>query len=178
MTMQNPRFTVLAGLILAAAASRLAPHPPNFSPVAALALFGGAHFADKRLAFGVPLVALLLGDLALGFYSGMAWVYGSFALIVCLGLRLRSRRTFQPIAVAALAGSLLFFAVTNFGVWAVGELYLRTLAGLVACYAAAIPFFQNTLAGDAFYAAVLFGGFALAEKRFPVLREPAPAGAA
>lgn len=178
MTLQKPRFAVLTLLVLAAAASRLAPHPPNFSPVAALALFAGAHFADRRAAFGVPLAGLLLSDLALGFYSGMAWVYGSFALIVCLGLALRARRTFWPVTSAALAGSVLFFAVTNFGVWAAGGLYPRTGGGLGACYAAAIPFFQHTLAGDLSYAALLFGVFALAEKNFAALREPAPASAA
>jgi hypothetical protein len=170
--MNKPRSSVLVGMILAAAAARLAPHAPNFTPIAAIALFGGAHFADKRLAFGVPLAALLLSDLVLGFYGGMAVVYGSFALIVGLGFWLRSRRTIWPIAGAALASSLLFFLVTNFGMWAAGSLYPRTLSGLGVCYAAAIPFFRNTLAGDLFFSAVMFGGFALAEKRFPSLREP------
>src|SRR2546421_5134075 len=115
--MQRPRFFVLTGMILAAAAARLLPHPPNFAPVAALALFGGAHFADKRAAFGVPLAALLLSDAVLGFYSGMIAVYGSFALIVALGRSLRSRCSLLPIAGTALAGSALFFVVTNFAVW-------------------------------------------------------------
>ncbi len=171
--MHRPRFAVLSLLILAAAGARLLPHPPNFAPLAAMALFGGAHFADKRLAFAVPLAALLLSDAVLGFYDGMFAVYGSFALIVCLGLAVRSRRTPVPIAGSALASSVLFFAVTNFAVWTAGALYPRTPAGLVACYTAAIPFFQNTLAGDAFFTAVLFGGFALAEKRWPVLADPA-----
>ena len=170
--MNKPRSTVLSGMILAAAAARLVPHAPNFTPIAAIALFGGAHFADKRLAFGVPLAALLLSDLVLGFYHGMAVVYGSFALIVGLGLWLRSRRTIWPIAGAALVSSLLFFLVTNFGVWVAGSLYPQTLSGLGACYVAAIPFFRNTLGGDLFFSAVLFGGFALAEKRFHSLREP------
>jgi hypothetical protein len=99
-------------------------------------------------------------------------VYGSFVLIVCLGFLLRGRRKVVQIAGATLAGSLLFFVLTNLGVWAMGSLYPKTWEGLVACYVAAIPFFQNTLLGDAVYATLLFGGLALAEKSFPALREP------
>ena len=162
-------------MVFAAAAARLIPHPPNFAPIAALALFGGAHFADRRLAFAVPLAALFLSDAVLGFYPGMAATYAGFALVVFLGFGLRRRRTFGPVVAAALAGSVLFFVVTNFSVWAAGALYPRTAAGLVECYAAAIPFFRNTLAGDLFFTAVLFGGFALAQKRWPILAETAPA---
>src|SRR5580693_5507977 len=92
INMDKPRFTTLAAMIFFAAASRLIPHPPNFTPVAAMALFGGACVSDKRLAFGLPLAALLLSDAVLGFYHSMIWVYGSFALMVCLGMQLRSRR--------------------------------------------------------------------------------------
>ena len=122
------------------------------------------------LAFLVPMAALFLSDLVLGLYSHMEVIYGSFALVVCLGLLLRRRRTPLAIAGATLGGSIIFFAITNFGVWFFGSLYPKTAAGLVTCYVAAVPFFQNTLLGDALYATVLFGGFALAEKRFPVLR--------
>jgi hypothetical protein len=170
--MGKTRLLVIGGMILAAAASRLIPHPPNFSPITAIALLGGACFVEKRWAFVVPLAALLVSDVLLGFYRLMPVVYGSFALIVCLGFWLRSRRTAVPIALAALAGSLLFFIVTNFGVWALGTLYPKTTDGLLACYVAAVPFFQNTLLGDAAYTAVLFGGLALAEKWLPPMREP------
>jgi hypothetical protein len=108
----------------------------------------------------------------LGFYSHMAVVYFSFALIVCVGLWLQKRRSAFNIAGAALASSILFFLLTNFGVWAFGSLYPKTLEGLLACYVAAIPFFQNTLQGDLFFSVVLFGGFALLERSFPKLREP------
>jgi hypothetical protein len=178
MDMEKPRFTTLAGMIFFAAASRLIPHPPNFTPIAAMALFGGAYISDKRLAFGLPLAALFLSDAVLGFYRDMIWVYGSFALIVCLGVQLQSRRRLLPIAGAALAGSVLFFVITNFGFIISDDLYPRTLEGLAAGYVAAIPFFQNTLAGDLVYTALLFGGFAFAEKKFPALREPTAAGAA
>jgi hypothetical protein len=169
--MTKPRLIVLVCMILAAAASRLIPHPPNLASITAVALFGGAYLSDKRLAFLVPLAALFLSDLILGLYSHMEIVYGSFALVVCIGLLLRKRRTPLRIAGAALSSSILFFVITNFGVWAFGSLYPKTIEGLVACYVAAIPFFQNTLAGDALYTAALFGGFALAERWIPALRE-------
>ena len=171
--MLAPRMVVLVGMILVAAASRLIPHPPNFASITAVALFAGAYFSSKRLAFLAPLAALFLSDLALGLYYHMEVVYLSFALVVCIGFWLQRRRRALPIAGAALAGSILFFVVTNFGVWAFGSLYPKTMAGLMTCYVAAIPFFQNTLLGDALYTAVLFGGFALAESRFPRLGEPA-----
>lgn len=182
--MYRTRFVVLAVLILAAAASRLLPHPPNFTPIAAMALFGGACFASRRTAFLVPFAAMLLSDLAIGLTRGdlslglhplLPVVYGSFALSVCLGFWLRGARTFARVAGATLAGSILFFVVTNFGVWALGTWYPRTWDGLIACYVAAIPFFRNTLLGDVFYSAVLFGSLTLAERRFPALRGPAAA---
>jgi hypothetical protein len=117
--MYRPRFLVLVALTLAAAASRLIPHPPNFAPIGALALFGGACFVDRRSAFLVPLAAMFLSDLAIGgLHPLIPVVYGAFALIVCLGFSLRRRRRVVPIAAATLASSLLFFVVTNFGVWA------------------------------------------------------------
>lgn len=172
--MLTMRSTTLAGMIFLAAASRLVPHPPNFAPIAAMALFGGARFADRRAAFLVPLAAMFISDLLIGLHGLMPVVYGSFALIVCMGLWLRRREGVHTVAGTALAGSILFFVATNFGVWALSSSYPKTAQGLVACYAAAIPFFGNTILGDLFYAAALFGSFALAERRFPVLRE-APA---
>jgi uncharacterized membrane protein len=164
------RWMVIAGLIGAAAATRLLPHPPNVTPVAAMALFGGAHLADRRLAFLVPLAAMFASDLVLGLHALVPVVYGAFALIVWIGTRLAGRITPARVAVATLAGSVLFFAVTNFGVWALGGLYPRTAAGLVAAYVAAIPFFRNTLVGDAAYALALFGGYALLERALAAAR--------
>jgi hypothetical protein len=164
----------IAAMVAMAAASRLLPHPPNFTPLAAMALLGGAYLPDKRVAFAVPLAALFLSDLVLGLHAGMWAVYGSFMLVVCLGFTLRRSRKPLRIGAAALASSVLFFALTNLAVWAFGSMYPKTAAGLAACYAAAIPFFRNTLAGDLFYTALLFGGFALAQRGWPALREPAP----
>jgi hypothetical protein len=166
----NARILTLISAILAAAALRLVPHPPNFSPIDAMALFSGAYLGRRGLAFVAPLGALLLSDLFLGFYHGMAFVYGTVALIVIIGWWLSSRRTPLRIGAAALASAALFFVLTNLGMWLFSGFYPRTVSGLEACSVAAIPFFQNTLAGDLFYTAVLFGGFALLERIVPQLR--------
>jgi hypothetical protein len=162
---------MLVTMILAAAASRLIPHPPNFTAIGAMALFGGAQFGNKRAAFLVPLMGLALSDIVLGFYPITPVVYGSFALMVGLGFWVRRGRSGQRVAIAAIAGAILFFMLTNFGVWAIGGLYPRTASGLVACYVAAIPFLQNMFLGNLFYSAILFGAVALAENRFVWLRE-------
>jgi hypothetical protein len=168
--MNQPRFFFLSGMILAAAAARLVPHPPNFSPIAALAVFGGAQFNDKRLAFLMPLAAMFLSDLILGLHSLMPVIYGSFALIVCLGFWVQRNQNLWRIGGAALIGALLFFITTNFGVWRLTSFYSKTGGGLLACYTEAIPFFWNTLASDLIFTAVLFGGLRAAEWRWPVLR--------
>jgi hypothetical protein len=173
--MLKPRWMVLVAMVLAAALSRLLPHPPNMASVSAVALFGGAYFTDRRMAFLVPLAALLLSDFVLGFYRHMEVVYLTFAAIVGIGLWLRSNRSVPRVAGAAVASSLLFFLTTNFDVWAFGSLYPKTFEGLTACYVAAIPFFWNTLQGDLLFTLLLFGGFSLLERRFAGLRETVPA---
>jgi len=177
MTSNHARLIALLSAIAAAAALRLVPHPPNFSPIDAMALFSGAYLGRRAIAFAAPLAALLLSDLVLGFYHGMVTVYATVALIVAIGWWLSSRRTPLRIASATLASSVTFFVITNFGMWLFSGFYPLTSAGLAACYAAAIPFFQNTVAGDLFYAVLLFGGFALAKHFVPQLRagEPQPA---
>jgi hypothetical protein len=168
----HPRTLAIAGMVLAAAAIRLAPHPMNFAPIGALALFGGAYFSSKRQALAVPLLSLIAGDIFTGFHQLIPFVYASFLVSVAIGFWLRRKRSAARIGAATLAGAIQFFLVTNFAVWAssIGS-YPKTAAGLTACYIAGIPFFWNTLAGDALYAALLFGGMALAERKFPALRE-------
>ncbi|MDQ3617732.1 MAG: hypothetical protein M3374_03290 [Pseudomonadota bacterium] len=177
----SPGPLLLAGLIAAAALSRLLPHPPNFSPVAAIALFAGAYFASRRWAFIVPLAALVVSDLALaathgGLYAswfggtGIWLVYGCIALITAMGLGLRGRVGGARVLGYSLAGSVLFFLVTNFGAWLGNPMYPQNPAGLAAAYTAGVPFFQWTVLGTLFYSAVLFGGFALLRHRLPALR--------
>ncbi len=141
-----------------------------------MALFGGACLADRRLALLLPLAALFLSDLFLSLHVLIPVVYGSFAVNVLLGRWLRSRRTVANTAVVALLGSVQFFVVANFACWWLW--YPYSAEGFAACYVAAIPFFQNTLLGDAVFAAALFGTLAVAERGFPVLREPAPTAVA
>jgi hypothetical protein len=170
--------TLLALTIIAlAAALRIAPHPWNFTPVGAMALLSGAVLKDRRLALLFPLLALFAGDIFIGFHKLMPVVYASFLLSVAIGFWLRDRRTVGRITAATLLGALQFFLVTNFAVWAFGLSYPRTAAGLVASDAAGFPFFWNTLAGDTTYVVLFFGGFALAERTFPALREPAQSAA-
>jgi hypothetical protein len=171
MTSNHARLLALLSAILVATALRLLPHPPNFTPIGAMALFSGAYLGKRWLAFVAPLAAMLLSDAVLGFHSGMAFVYASVALIVLIGGIGLTRKSVLRIGGAAVASSVLFFVVTNFGTWAVSGMYPSTLSGLAACYVAAIPFFQNTLAGDLFYSGVLFGGFALLERAVPALRQ-------
>ena len=183
----NARALALAGMILATALTRLLPHPPNFTAVGAMALFGGAHFRSRGAAFLVPLAALFVSDAALqlitdlglaggwlaggtGFYGGMWVVYAAVALVAAVGLLLRGRRSVPAVAGGVLAGSTLFFLVTNFAWWAGYDLYPHTAEGLIQSYVAALPFYGRTLLGDACYATVLFGTFALAERRYPALR--------
>jgi hypothetical protein len=162
--------TLLAlALILLAAALRIAPHPWNFTPVGAIALFAGAALKDRRLAFLFPLLALFVGDIFIGFHKLIPIVYASFLINVAVGLWLRDRRTVARISLATLLGAIQFFLVTNFAVWQSLSGYPHTATGLLACYIAGIPFFWNTLAGDAFYAVLLFGSFAFAERFLPAL---------
>jgi hypothetical protein len=167
------RTLVVTGIVLAAAALRLAPHPMNFAPIGALALFGGAYFSSKRAALAVPLLSLIASDVFTGFHPLVPFVYASFLVSVAIGFWLRSKKSAPRVGAATIAGAIQFFLVTNFALWAssIGS-FPKTAGGLAACYIAGIPLFWNTLVGDAFYATLFFGGMALAERRFPVLREP------
>lgn len=166
------RHTILASLILAAAVCRWIPHPMNLTPIGAMAIFGGACYADRRLAFLLPMAALALGDLATGVHILMPVVYVSFAINVLLGRWLRTRQTVLSTATITLIGAIQFFIVTNLATWWV--YFPHTIAGLAACFAAAIPLFGNTLAGDAVFVSLLFGGLALIERQVPAVRELVP----
>src|SRR5262249_40077846 len=146
-------------------------HPFNFSPIGAMALFSGAQFRDKRLAFLVPLVPMFLADLVSGLHVLIPFVYGSLAVSVCLGFWVRRHRWPGRVLVAVLMCAVCFFLVTNFGVWLLLGTYAPTASGLAICYMAAIPYFQNTLLSDLLFSGLLFGGLALTESGFPKVRE-------
>jgi hypothetical protein len=169
------------GMILAAAMARLAPHPPNVTPIGAMALFGGACFISRRTTYLLPLAAMLLSDLVLGatrydlrsLIATQPVVYICILATTAIGQCIADRRSAWQVGGAALAGSLLFFLVTNLTTWASGQLYALTASGLAECYTKAIPFFRNSLIGDAAFTAILFGGLAMLENRVAWMRERA-----
>jgi hypothetical protein len=175
-----PRECILRGavaviMILLAAVLRIVPHPWNLTPIGAVALFSGSMFSGSTLrarwiAFGLPLACLFAGDVFVGFHKLMLVVYASFAVSVALGRWLGENRSVGRIGGVVFLGAIQFFVVTNFAVWVVG-FYPKTVAGLVSCFVAGIPYFWNTLAGDALYAGALFGGYALLERSFAEVHE-------
>jgi len=176
----NKRLLAVSLFVGSAALARLLPHPPNVTPIAAMALFGGAYLANRKLAFALPLIAMLLSDLVLGLtIYGKVLLFSQPVVYLCLlatvaiGGLIRSRKSWT-IASASLASSVMFFFVTNFAVWAFESLYPKNWSGLITCYTAALPFFRNSIAGDLCFAVILFGGFALLEKSVVSVREPKP----
>lgn len=164
------KYLFTFSLILLAALSRLLPHLPNVAPITALALFG-AVYLDKKHTFIVPVAAMLISDYLIGFHTEMIWVYGSFVAIGFVGLWLRNHKGIVTTVGASLVGSILFFIVTNFGVWVSPQvMYSQTFSGLVQCYVAALPFFRNTLIGDLFYVGAMFGLYEYAKRFVPSLR--------
>jgi hypothetical protein len=150
----------------------------NFTPVGAMALFGGCYFYDRWKAYLVPLLTLWISDLFLGyffysgewqlFYEGFWWIYASFALIVFIGSLIKKVKPGSVIATSVLA-ALLHWIITDLGVWLDGRLYPLNTEGFIACYVAALPYLQNMLIGNLVFSAIMFGSFELAQKKFPVL---------
>lgn len=154
-------------MILAAAFSRLVPHPWNFTAIGAMALFGGAYLPSKKHSLIVPFAALFFSDLVLGFHSTMVFVYLAFAFAVVLGWTLREKRSVFLVGTLALVTSSLFFLISNFGVWVMLNMYPASWRGLVQCYVAAIPFFNNQIYGDLFFSGLLFGAYEALKKYAP-----------
>ncbi len=146
--------------ILVGASARILPHAPNFAPIGAMALFGGTYLG-KRQALTLPIAAMVLSDVFIGFDSipMRLSVYGSFMLTVLIGFWVKKNKNIKTVFAGALASSIMFFIITNFAVWLFGNMYPRTFAGLAQDYYLAIPFFKNTVLGDIFYSALLFGGY-------------------
>jgi hypothetical protein len=174
----NIRLITLCAIIALAALYRLMPHPPNATPIAAMALFAGAYFNNRRIAILLPIATMILSDLALGFTAYEASIFKSQPVVylcmlatVLIGRLIRNNKSIFRIALATLGSAVMFYLVTNFSVWALDTLYPKTWNGLIACYAAAIPFFRYTLIGDSAFVAITFGGFAVSEALFVSLRE-------
>jgi len=181
--MNKKSVIIVTGFIVFAALTRLLPHAYNFTPLGAIALFGAAYFPKKKWALIIPLAAFWMSDLLLNnitysaFYNGFTWftsdmlyTYGSIAMIVILGYYLLKKITMGRILTGALGASVIFFIVSNFGVWVSGTMYPLSFEGLIACYTAAIPFFHYTIAGNIVYSAVLFGAYEWVKANYPVLQ--------
>ncbi len=149
---------ILIGVILAAAASRILPHPPNIAPIAGIALFAGANLGFLP-GLIISLSAMLLSDAVIGFHGTMLYVYGSFILIILLGRLLQNKQTPGRLFGMSLFSSILFFIITNFGVWAEGQLYAKNITGLQTVYVMGLPFLRNTMIGDMFYTFAIFYGY-------------------
>jgi hypothetical protein len=182
MNKQHSSLIFSAGLlVIAAAFTRLFPHAPNFTAVGAMAIFGGSVIKDKKLAFLLPLGALLLSDICLqlftetkGFYgTTQFFVYAAFLIITAFATLLQKRSVANIIA-AAFWSAVIFFVLSNLGVWASSTYYPKSFAGLAACYTAAIPFYKNeffgnfilnSIMGNVFYLALMFGAYAFMESK-------------
>ncbi len=163
--MSGKTFTVLL-LIVVAVFSRLIPHPWNLTAVGAVALFAGAHLKPQSLAFIVPLLAFFITDLILGVHNTMVFTYGAVAICSLLGIRYLQKPAPLKVLGTSLAASVIFFLISNFGVWLVGGLYPMTTEGLLSCFIMAVPFFQGQVIGDLLHSAVLFGAYAMMSKKF------------
>ena len=180
----NLQTGVLSIIILLAAFTRIMPHPPNFSPIAAIGRFGAAHFAKKWQAFFIPLIGIWVSDLVINnyvysssssnivwFYSGFYWQYISYILIIFAGLFIFNRGISLTKTVGGMISSSgIFLLVSNFGVWAGGTMYPKNFGGLITCYAAGIPFIHNTIISDVLFTTVLFGTYYLLQVEYSSLK--------
>ena len=180
----NLQTGVLSIIILLAAFTRIMPHPPNFSPMAAIGLFGAAHFAKKWQAFFIPLIGIWVSDLVINnyvysssssnfvwFYSGFYWQYISYILIIFTGLFIFNRGiSLTKTAGGMISSSGIFFLVSNFGGWAGGTMYPKNFGGLITCYAAGVPFIHNTIISDVLFTTVLFGTYYLLQVEYSSLK--------
>lgn len=180
----NLQTGVLSIIILLAAFTRIMPHPPNFSPMAAIGLFGAAHFAKKWQAFFIPLIGIWVSDLVINnyvysssssnfvwFYSGFYWQYISYILIIFAGLFIFNKSiSLTKMFGGMISSSGIFFLVSNFGVWTGGTMYPKNFGGLITCYAAGVPFIHNTIISDILFTTVLFGTYYLLQVEYSSLK--------
>jgi hypothetical protein len=179
----NLRFSIIVGLIVLAAFSRMIPHMPNFSPLGAIGLFGAAYFIKRWQAFLIPIAAIWLSDLFVSnvvygqyqtsfvwFYDGFYWQYASYALTTLAGFFIFRKVNVQRILSGTFLSTAIFFIVTNFGCFPNNPIYTQNFSGLITCYVAGIPFINGTLLGDLFYSALMFGSFAILQQRYTHLQ--------
>lgn len=175
----SPRIIFIVSVVIFGAFMRLIPHWPNFTPIAAIALFGGTYLTKRYLAFILPFAALLISDFIIGFHNSMIAVYASFAIVVVMGFYLKKNIKVGTVLGASLVSSIIFFLITNFAAWLGNPLYPQNFIGLIESYTAGlvffnsssygISFFMNSVLGGLFYNILFFGIFYLAQQKFPVL---------
>jgi len=166
----NIKIILIALIIFLISLSRIFPHPPNFTPILALAIFGGAYLPNRIIALSLPILAMFLSDLIIGFHSQIYAVYVTIIVLSLLGNMIKTKNI-KNLAITGFAGSLIFFMITNFSVWLSGGLYPLTIDGLLECYIMAIPFFHNTLISTLLFLGILFFGYTFAEKKYQVLKK-------
>jgi hypothetical protein len=175
----NLRLPILVTLLIMAAFSRLLPHPANFTPIGAMALFGAAYFSNRILAFALPVLAMWISDVVIdntlyakyyhGFQfipEGWFWIYGTILLTTLMGIFLLKKVNIANVIIASIAASILYFALTNF---ACLPEYPSSFAGFISCYKSGLPFFPGTLFGNLFYSSALFGSYTLVRRKYPLL---------
>ena len=164
MKEKNKKILFITLFIIVAALMRLIPHPPNFVPITAIAIFAGVKFNNIKIAYAIPISIMLISDLFIGFYSISLFVYLAFILIITYSSFIK-KYSIKNIILS----SVMFFIITNFGVWLMGG-YPKSVEGLVLCYTMAIPFFTNSIIADLFFSAILYYGFEKIEKRYLILK--------
>lgn len=178
-TSVTPKFFIVLSIILFAALIRLLPHWPNFTPIAAMALFAGTYFDRKSYAFALPVAAMFISDLVIGLHASMPAVYLSFMITVFIGMSIRNKVSVGSVMLASVSSSVIFFLITNFASWLASPFYPQNILGLAECYIAGLAFFRDTtyglsfflndLLGTVFFSAVFYGAFFLVQMRFPAL---------
>lgn len=169
--MCKPRFIILLGIIFCSVLYRLIPHPFNFTPIAATALFAGAHFNHKKEALLVTLIPMFFSDLYLGIYNSLFFTYAGLCSVIYIGTALRKTQRIQNIIFFGLLGSLSFYALSNFGVWLCSGLYEHSIQGLIECYWFAIPFLQNCICSMLLFSLIFFSLFSYLENTYTMLKQ-------
>ena len=165
----NIKVILICAIIFLVSLTRIFPHPPNFTPILALAIFGGAYLPNRITAISLPIISMFISDLIIGFHSQIFTVYATIILLSILG-HLMKTKNFKNFAITGFTGSLIFFIITNFSVWLGGSLYPLTIDGIIQCYIMAIPFFHNTLISTILFLTILFFGYTFAEKKISNLK--------
>ena len=165
---------------LLAAFSRLVPHPSNFTAIGAIAIFGGFMISNRYISILVPIITMWLSDIVLNniiypsvnftwFSGGFAWIYAGILLHTAITFFFK-KSSVTSVLITSISGAILFFVLSNFGVWISSNMYEHSLSGLLLCYSMALPFFGNLLAGNLVFSILLFGTYYILEKRYPVFQ--------